>query len=157
MDEFQFFENWKECRKSADFSNKQDELNTNLKPRTKIINLIHNTDKRSNSLKHLSEKNLKISKTVLNKYKRQNEENTISFQLINIETVEASVNFSLPPSTLYANCPPKNTYHFEQPIFSVLSDSTSTTVVMAEVIIEPPHPLNPNVVEPQHCVKHVKS
>ena len=100
MDENQLFENWKECRKSADFSNKQDELNTNLKPRTKIINLIHNTDKRSNSLKHLSEKNLKISKTVLNKYKRQNEENTISFQLINIETVEASVNFSLPPSIL---------------------------------------------------------
>ena len=45
---------------NANHSELSFELNTNLKPRTKIINLIHNTDKRSNSLKHLSEKNLKI-------------------------------------------------------------------------------------------------
>ena len=100
MDENQIFENWKECRKSADYTDIKKELNIELKPQTKIINLIHNTEKRSNSLKNHSSKTLKVSKSAFNKYKKQNEENTISFQLINIETVEASVNFSLPPSIL---------------------------------------------------------
>ena len=100
MDENQLFENWKECRKSADYTDIKKELNIELKPQTKIINLIHNTEKRSNSLKNHSSKTLKVSKSAFNKYKKQNEENTISFQLINIETVEASVNFSLPPSIL---------------------------------------------------------
>ena len=100
MDENQLFENWKECRKSADYSNIKKELNIESKPPTKIINLIHSIEKRPKSSKNITEKNLKISKTTFNKHKKQNEENIISFQLINIETVEASVNFTLPPSIL---------------------------------------------------------
>ena len=98
MDEFQFFENWKECRKSADNSLVKRDINIELKPQQKIINLVPTSQKRTNSLK--SKKNLKISKTPLNKNKNLNEENIISFQLINSEIVEANVNFSLPPSIL---------------------------------------------------------
>ena len=98
MDENQLFENWKECRKSADNSLVKRDINIELKPQQKIINLVPTSQKRTNSLK--SEKNLKISKTPLNKNKNLNEENIISFQLINSEIVEANVNFSLPPAIL---------------------------------------------------------
>ena len=37
MDENQIFENWKECRKSADYTDVKKELNIELKPQTKII------------------------------------------------------------------------------------------------------------------------
>ena len=95
---FKSFQFWKKSRNGLKYINQQDINEINKLKDSQNNSKIYSNNKRAKSVKEtFKNKNLNISR---NETQREEIKNTISFQLINNEYIEASLDFSMPPQII---------------------------------------------------------
>ena len=95
---FKSFQFWKKSRNGLKYINQQDINEINKLKDSQNNSKNYSNNKRAKSVKEtFKNKNLNISK---NETQREEIKNTISFQLINNEYIEASLDFSMPPQII---------------------------------------------------------
>ena len=93
---FKSFQFWKNSRNGLKYINQQDINELNKLKDSQNNTKIHSNNKRAKSAKDT----IKIKNLKKNETQKEEIKNTISFQLINNEYIEASLDFSMPPQII---------------------------------------------------------